>query len=97
MEQSQEWIDIVNAPSFVTVLPYTYTTHVKDFTSYAGKSDLELYDELFLKDLPAYATSRRPLPHGLLSQRANRYLGHPWDVRAHMQKRAVHPVGRHPY
>jgi len=52
VEESPEWIAKVNAPSYVTVLPYKYPTRVRDWPQYASKTDLELYDTLFMKDLP---------------------------------------------
>jgi hypothetical protein len=55
VEQSPAWIKKVAAPSFVTVVPYTYRTRVDEWTTYADLTPAQLHARLFMADLPAYA------------------------------------------
>ena len=54
IEESRKWIEQVNAPSFVTVLPYNYTTEVGEWKTYESMSKETLHKHLFLANLPEY-------------------------------------------
>jgi len=61
VEDSRQAINNMSVPSYVTVVPYSYTTR-RDYWSYYGKlSEADLYNELYMRDLPEYAQGRPAL------------------------------------
>ena len=62
VDESQERIDQVAAPDYVSVVAYNYATHRDDWVQYADKSAGELYDDLFMHDLPGYGVSAMQPP-----------------------------------
>jgi uncharacterized protein (TIGR01627 family) len=54
VEESAEWIQKVSAPSFVTVLQYSYRTKVSEFPQLANATDAQLHEQLYMKELPSH-------------------------------------------
>jgi len=60
VEDSQQVISNVSVPSYVTVVPYNYTTRRDNWSHYGELSGTDLYNELYMRHLPEYARRHRP-------------------------------------